>query len=76
MKDEGCAKDYMNSATLEGLEKRKYIAELVTYGCAIQLRGFYIAHGRGLITPRWCLSSQQEGALRTGCWSRTAEPGS
>jgi len=35
MKDEGCAKDFVKSEAMEGLEKRKYIAELITYGCGI-----------------------------------------
>lgn len=43
MKDVGCAKDFVKSEAMEGLEKRKYIAGLITYGCGVQLRGFYIA---------------------------------
>ena len=43
MKDEGCAKDLVKSETMEGLEKRKYTADLITYGCGIQLQGFYVA---------------------------------
>jgi hypothetical protein len=41
LKDEACSKDYAKSLNMEGLEKRKYIADLITYGCAIALRGVY-----------------------------------
>jgi hypothetical protein len=32
-KDEGCAKDYAKALTLEGLEQRKILADLIAFGC-------------------------------------------
>jgi hypothetical protein len=47
-KDEGCAKDLVKASHLEGLELRKYLAELLTYGCVVQLDGVYEARVIGM----------------------------
>lgn len=36
-KDEGCAKDLVKSISMEGLAQRKFLAELITYGCVTPL---------------------------------------
>jgi hypothetical protein len=40
-KDDGCARDYAKTYALNGLSRRKAIAELLTYGCIEQLKGVY-----------------------------------
>ena len=42
LKDEGCAKDYAKSLGLEGIAQRKMFAELVQFGCAQKLTGFFL----------------------------------
>jgi hypothetical protein len=43
-RDEGCAKDLAKAAALEGLEQRKLIADLFSYGCAQLAEGSYHAN--------------------------------
>jgi hypothetical protein len=42
-KDEACVRDYAKSLKMDGLELRKYLAELVTYGCIRKAEGTYLA---------------------------------
>lgn len=41
MKDPGCAKDFLKSTHMEGLEQRKFFADLMEYGCGKVLDGLY-----------------------------------
>ena len=42
--DEGCARDFVKALKLDGLEQRKYLADLFRYGCVEQLEGPYYAN--------------------------------
>lgn len=41
-KDEGCVKDFSKSLAMEGLELRKYLVDLTTYGCIQMMKGLYM----------------------------------
>jgi hypothetical protein len=43
LKDSGCARDYVKSQTMEGVEKRKFLAEMISYGCGAPVLGVYAA---------------------------------
>jgi hypothetical protein len=42
-KDPGCARDFAKASLLDGVEQRKALAELVTFGCTERITGIYRA---------------------------------
>jgi hypothetical protein len=40
-KDEGCAKDYAKTFSLDGIEVRKAMTQLVVFGCGERIEGFF-----------------------------------
>jgi hypothetical protein len=40
-KDPGCARDFARASSLDGVEQRKALAELVTFGCTERIEGIY-----------------------------------
>jgi hypothetical protein len=43
-KDEGCAKDMAKAVLMEGLEQRKFLADLFVYGCVYIVDGTHRAN--------------------------------
>ena len=40
-KDPGCARDFVKASLMDGVEQRKALAELVTFGCTERIEGIY-----------------------------------
>ena len=43
-KDDGCAKDLVKAAGMEGLAQRKFLADLLAYGCVRVVPGMTLIH--------------------------------
>ena len=42
-RDEGCGRDLAKAGRMDGIEKRKYLADLFIYGCVERLTGGFLA---------------------------------
>jgi hypothetical protein len=47
-RNEGCLKDLLGALKLEGLQQRKLVVDLFTYGCVERLKGSYYVNILGL----------------------------